>query len=96
MLVSQVVLVVKNSTANAGDVRDMGSIPGSGRSLEKGMATHSSNLAWEIPGTEEPGIYSPCSHKESDTTEQLRTKQIYYYILNAHIPILITVFLLLT
>ena len=29
---SQVVLVVKNSPANAGDVRDMGSIPGSGRS----------------------------------------------------------------
>ena len=23
--------------------------------LEKGMATHSSNLTWEIPGTEEPG-----------------------------------------
>ena len=23
--------------------------------LEKGMATHSSILAWEIPGTEEPG-----------------------------------------
>ena len=64
--------------------------------LQKGMATHSSNLAWEIPGTEEPGIYSPCSHKESDITEQLRTKQIYSYILNVHIPILITVFPLLT
>ena len=23
--------------------------------LEKGMATHSSILAWKIPGTEEPG-----------------------------------------
>ena len=23
--------------------------------LEKGMATHSSSLAWEIPRTEEPG-----------------------------------------
>ena len=29
---SQVVLVVKNLPANAGDVRDMDSIPGSGRS----------------------------------------------------------------
>ena len=29
---SQVALVVKNPLANAGDVRDMGSIPGSGRS----------------------------------------------------------------
>ena len=29
---SQVVLVVKNLPANAGDIRDMGSIPGLGRS----------------------------------------------------------------
>ena len=35
--------------------RDGGSIPGSGRSLEEGMATHSSILAWRIPWTEEPG-----------------------------------------
>ena len=33
----------------------MGSTPGSGRSLEKEMATHSSILAWRIPWTEEPG-----------------------------------------
>ena len=26
---------------------------------EKGMATHSSILAWRIPWTEEPGGYSP-------------------------------------
>ena len=31
--------------------RGLGSIPGLGRSLEKGMATH----AWRIPWTEEPG-----------------------------------------
>ena len=37
-------LVVKNFPANAGDIRDMGSILGLGRSLEEGMATHSSNL----------------------------------------------------
>ena len=46
---------VKNPPANAGDTRDSGSIPGSGRSLEKEMATHSSILAWKIPRTEEPG-----------------------------------------
>ena len=34
---------------------DPGSIPGSGKSLEKVMATHSSILAWRIPWTEEPG-----------------------------------------
>ena len=40
--------VVKKLPANAGDV-DL--IPGSGRSLEKEMATHCSILAWEIPWT---------------------------------------------
>ena len=33
----------------------MGSIPGLGRSLEEGLATHSSILAWRILWTEEPG-----------------------------------------
>ena len=42
----------KESACNAGDP---GSTPGLGRSPEKGMATHSSILAWEIPWTEEPG-----------------------------------------
>ena len=37
--------MVKNTAVNAGDVRDLGSIPGSGISLEEGMATHSSFLA---------------------------------------------------
>ena len=37
--------------------------------LEHGMATHSSILAWRIPWTEEPGGYSPWDSKESDTTE---------------------------
>ena len=30
-------------------------IPGSGRSSEKGMATHSSTFVWRIPWTEKPG-----------------------------------------
>ena len=51
---SQVVLVVKNPPANAGDVRDMGLIPGSGRS-HSSMATHPNILVWKIPRTEEPG-----------------------------------------
>ena len=34
---------------------DLGLIPGSGRSLEKGMANHSSICAWRIAWTEEPG-----------------------------------------
>ena len=45
-------IVVKNSSADAGDV---GSIPGQEDPLEEGMATHASILAWRIPWTEEPG-----------------------------------------
>ena len=100
------VLAVKNPPVNAGDIRDVGLIPGSGRSpggghgnplqysclenpmdggawwaavhgvsksrtqlsdftftfhfhaLEKETATHSSVLAWRIPGTGEPGGWS--------------------------------------
>ena len=51
---SQVVLGVKNQTASAGDIRDTGSIPRGGRSLEEVKATDFSNLAWRIPWTEEP------------------------------------------
>ena len=46
--------VVKNALANAGDMKH-GSIPGSGRYLEEGMATHSNILAWRIPRRDEPG-----------------------------------------
>ena len=37
--------------------------------LEKEMATHSTVLAWRIPGTEEPGGLEPMGLQESDTTE---------------------------
>jgi len=38
-----------------GDTGGSGSIPGSEKDpLEKEMATHSSNLAWKIPWTEQP------------------------------------------
>ena len=48
--------MVKNLPTNAGDLKDVGSIP----DLERfpgggGMATHSSILAWRILLTEEPG-----------------------------------------
>ena len=41
--------VVRNLPANAGDVRDVGSIPGSGRSPGGGHGNHSSILSWRIP-----------------------------------------------
>ena len=51
--------MVKNPLANAGNVRDAGLIPGSGRSPEEDMAPHSSVLAWGIPWTEWPGGLQP-------------------------------------
>ena len=46
--------------------------PGLQNSLEKGMATHSSILAWRIPRTEEPGrLQSIGSQRVSDTTGRL-------------------------
>ena len=47
--------MVRNLTANVEDARDVGSIPESGRSLEKEMETHSSIPPWESPWTEEAG-----------------------------------------
>ena len=46
---------VKNLPAKAGDIRDLGLIPGQENLLEKEMATHSGILAWRIPWTEKPG-----------------------------------------
>ena len=37
--------------------------------LEKGMATHSSILAWKIPWTEVPGRLQLMGSQEPDTTE---------------------------
>ena len=67
--------MIKNPLASAGDV---GSIPVSGRPLEKKMATHSSILAWEVLWTEEPGgLYTVHGiAKESDMVQQLKNIQL--------------------
>ena len=52
---SQVARMEQDPLATAGDIRDAGSIPRLGRSLEKERAPHSSILAWEIPWTGKPG-----------------------------------------
>ena len=54
-MASQVVLAVKNLPANAGDLRDRVQSLVQEDPLEKGMATHSSILAWRIPWRDEPG-----------------------------------------
>ena len=48
-----------NGKESACNVGDLGLIPGLGRSLEKGMATHSSILAWRIPCADESACYRP-------------------------------------
>ena len=58
----------KESILNAGEP---GSIPRSGRSLEKGMASHSHILAWKTPWTEESGGTQSIGLQREDTTERL-------------------------
>ena len=64
---SQVVLVVKNQPANAGDIRDVVSSLGWEDSLEKEMAICSSILACEIPWPEEPGRLQSMGLQKSQT-----------------------------
>ena len=64
-------LVVKNTLANAGDIRDVGSILGWEDPLEEGMATHSSILPGESHGQRSLVGHSPWACKESDMTKRL-------------------------
>ena len=48
-------LVVKNSSVNAGDIRDVSSIPGKGQTSEGRHGNPASILAWRTPWTGEPG-----------------------------------------
>ena len=47
--------------------------------LEKGMDTHSSIIAWEIPWTEESGKLQSIGCRELDTTEQL-TLSLFFHL----------------
>ena len=62
--------VVKNPPVNAGDTRDAGSIPRSGRS-PGGANGNPLCLAWKIPWTGILAGHSPQGRKELDMTEQL-------------------------
>ena len=70
---SQAALVIKNPPTNAGDVRDAGSMPGSGRSPGEG---NGNPPQYSCLGTSmERGAWRAIVHalKESDMTEQLST-----------------------
>ena len=47
--------MLKNPPANSGDLEKLVQFLGGEDALEEEMATHSSVLAWRIPGTGEPG-----------------------------------------
>ena len=47
-------------------------------SLEKGMATHSSSLAWRSPWTEESCELHPGACKELDTAEGLTLSHFHF------------------
>ena len=57
--------------------------------LEKGMAIHSSILAWRIPRTEEPVGYSPWGCKESDTLREFHSLILCLARKDARVSILI-------
>ena len=67
---SQVALVVKNPPANAGEVRPVGSTPGSGRSPGGGHGNPLQYCRLENPHRQRSlAGYSPWGHKELETTE---------------------------
>ena len=77
---SKVDLIVTNLPANAGDIREMHLIPGSGRSLEEEMATHFSILAWRIPWTMEPrGLWSVGSKRVGHNWKRLSVQLFLFY-----------------
>ena len=66
---------VKNLPANAGDVRDTGSVPGSGRCPGGGNGNPPQYYCLEMP-TDGGGL-GLLGHKELDTPEHLNTAGVY-------------------
>ena len=67
---SHVVLLIKKLPANAGDIRDTGSIPGFGRSPGEGHGNPLQYSCLENPhGQRSLTGYHPQGYKELDTTE---------------------------
>ena len=80
-LASQVVLVVENPPANAGDVRDSGSVPRSGRSSGGRPDNPLQYSCLEDPHRQRSlAGYSPQSHTESDMTEVTQCAKTMHYL----------------
>ena len=78
-MASQVALVVKDPPANAGDIRDACSIPGSGRFpwRRKWLPTPVF-LPGKPHGQRSLGGYSPGGHKELGIVEAINNKDLLY------------------
>ena len=74
------VSVLKNPPANA---RDMRLIPGWGGPMEKGMATRSSVLAWDIHRHGSLVVYSPWGHipVRHDLLTEKQQQSVYMFIM---------------
>ena len=68
--------MVENPDVSAGDIGDMGSIPGSGRSPGGGNGSPLQYSCLKNPMDKGAWQASPWHHKELDTTEQLSTHAI--------------------
>ena len=55
--------------------------------LQKGMATHSSSLAWDILWTESLVGYSPWGHKEGETPERLTLTKLNIDVSLTQLPL---------
>ena len=70
--------MVKNPPANEGSTGGIGSIPGAGRSPEKKTATHSSVLAWRIPGAGEPDRLPSMGSQSQTQLKRLSSSSILF------------------
>ena len=66
--------MVKNTPANAGNIRDQVQPLDWEDPLEKAMAPHSSTLAWKIPRMEEPSRLQSQGVTKSYTSKRLSTR----------------------
>ena len=73
--ISQVVLIIRNPPANAGDVRDVGSIPGSGRCPGEG---HGNPLQYScLENPMDRGVWWATVHRVTKSQTQLEQLSIY-------------------
>ena len=85
---SQVVLVVKNLPANAGDKRDVGSIPGSGRSPGGG---HGNSLQYScLENPMDRGAWRDTIHRVAKSRTWLKREHAYTLLMNEEFMAIIT------